>query len=87
MKQVGNHWIPTDRTNGTNVTFLDRRSFKHPSGRYNFYPVVIHINVYFTPKNDIVTMDQGVHKGLSYCAICKIRFVYTITGFFLKTNS
>ena len=83
MKQVGNHWIPA---NGTNVTFLDRRSFKHPSGRYNFYPVIIHINMYLISKNDIVTMDQGIHKGLSYCTICKIRLVFTVTGFFSQNE-
>lgn len=86
MEQICNDGIPAYRANGADVTFLNRWTFKHSTRGYDFYPVIVHINVNFAAQDDIVAVNQSIDDGLSNSPVWVVRFIYTVAGFFGKAD-
>jgi hypothetical protein len=68
------------------ITILDRPTVIHASGALDLKPVIEHVDMDLTARQDVITMYQRVHKSLSDRPIGIVGFVHTGPGFLQEAN-
>ena len=86
MKQIRQDWITPGTANEANVAILNLPPVVHATWGLYFQTIIIYIDVNFTPKHDIVAVNQRIDKCFSDSPFSIIRLIDPIQRLLDKSD-